>query len=40
METKQMAIGHKTHKLGRQSSNDHKCQIWFTSLISYEANAI
>ena len=27
-----MATGHKTHKLGRQSSNDHNCQIWFTSL--------
>ena len=27
-----MAASHKTHKLGRQSSNDHKCQIWFTSL--------
>ena len=23
--------GHKTHKLGRQSSNDHNCQIWFIS---------
>ena len=23
---------HKTHKLGRQSSNDHNCQIWFTLL--------
>ena len=27
-----MATGHETHKLGRQSSNDHNCQIWFTSL--------
>ena len=27
-----MAIGHKTHKLGRLSSNDHNCQIRFTSL--------
>ena len=27
-----MATGHKTNQLGRQSSNDHKCQIWFTSL--------
>ena len=27
-----MATGHKTHRLGRQSSNDHNCQIWFTSL--------
>ena len=27
-----MAISHKTYKLGRQSSNDHNCQIWFTSL--------
>ena len=24
--------GHKTHKLGRQPSNDHNCQIWFTLL--------
>ena len=29
-----MVTGHKTHKLGRQSSNDHKCQIWITSLLS------
>ena len=27
-----IVTGHKTHKLGRQSSNDHNCQIWFTSL--------
>ena len=27
-----MATGHKTYTLGRQSSNDHKCQTWFTSL--------
>ena len=27
-----MAICHKAHKLGRQSSNDHNCQIWFTAL--------
>ena len=27
-----MAPGHQTHKLSRQSSNDHNCQIWFTSL--------
>ena len=27
-----MAPGHQTHKLGRQSSEDHNCQIWFTSL--------
>ena len=27
-----MATGHKTHELGRQSSHDHNCQIWFTSL--------
>ena len=27
-----MAAGHQTHKLGRQSSDDHNCQIWFTSL--------
>ena len=27
-----MITGHKTHKLGRQSSDDHKCQIWLTSL--------
>ena len=32
MATKKMATGHETHKLGRQLSNDHKCQIWFTSL--------
>ena len=30
MATKQN--GHKTLKLGRQSSNDHNCLIWFTSL--------
>ena len=27
-----MATGHQTQKLGRQSFNDHNCQIWFTSL--------
>ena len=27
-----MVTDHKTYKLGRQSSNDHNCQIWFTSL--------
>ena len=27
-----MAIGHETQKLGRQSSNDHNCQICFTLL--------
>ena len=27
-----IVTGHKTHKLGRQSSNDQNCQIWFTSL--------
>ena len=27
-----MATGHQTYKLGKQSSNDHNCQIWFTSL--------
>ena len=27
-----IVTGHKTYKLGRQSSNDHNCQIWFTSL--------
>ena len=27
-----MAAGHKTFKLGRQSSDDQNCQIWFTSL--------
>ena len=32
MATKQKGIGHKTHELGRQSSNDHTCQIWFRSL--------
>ena len=26
---KKMATGHETYKLGRQSSNDHNCQIWF-----------
>ena len=30
------AIGHKTHKLGRQSSNDHNCQIIIRlSLLTY-----
>ena len=27
-----MVTGHKTHNLGRQSSKDHTCQIWFISL--------
>ena len=27
-----MATGHKPHKLGRQSLNNHNCQLWFTSL--------
>ena len=27
-----IATGHETHKLGRQSLNNHNCQIWFTSL--------
>ena len=27
-----MVTGHKAHKLGRQSLNDHSCQIWFTFL--------
>ena len=27
-----VATGHETHKMGRQSPNDHNCQIWFTSL--------
>ena len=31
-QTNKMATGHKTHGLGRQSSNDHNCQIWFTFL--------
>ena len=37
-----MATGHEAHKLGRQSSNDHDCQIWFTShhFTGYEVNAI
>ena len=26
------AADQKTHKLGRQSSTDHKCEIWFTLL--------
>ena len=26
-----IATGHETHKWGRQLSNDHNCQIWFTS---------
>ena len=32
MATNKMAAGRKTYKLSRQLSNDHKCQIWFTSL--------
>ena len=32
LQPKKMAIGHQTYKLGKQSSNDHKCQIWYTSL--------
>ena len=31
-QPKKMATGHKTHELGRQTSTDHNCQIWFTSL--------
>ena len=27
-----IVTGHKTHKLCRQSSTDHNCQIWFTLL--------
>ena len=35
MATKQNGTGHKTHKLGRQSSNDHNYQIsvHMTSLV-------
>ena len=29
---KEMATGHKTHEVGRQSSNDHKCKVEFTLL--------
>ena len=32
MATNKIVTGHKTHKLGRQSENDHNCQIWFTLL--------
>ena len=32
MATKQNDHCHKTYKLGRQLSNDHTCQILFTSL--------
>ena len=32
MTTYKTVTGHKTHKLGRHSSNDQNCQIWFTSL--------
>ena len=32
MATKENGAGHKTHKLGRQPSDDRICQIWFTSL--------
>ena len=35
-----MATGHKTHKLGRQSSNDHNCPIWITSLSALWRNTI
>ena len=35
-----MATGHKTHKLESQSSNDHNCQIWFTSFHCLWENAI
>ena len=37
-----IATGHKTHKLDRQSSNDHNCQIWFCShhFTGYGENAI
>ena len=28
-----MVAGHKTHKLGRQSSNNHYSQIWFATLV-------
>ena len=28
-----MTAGHNTNKLGRQSSDDHNCQIWLTYFI-------
>ena len=31
-QPKKMAADHQTHKMCRQSSDDHNCQIWFTSL--------
>ena len=35
-----MATGHKTTLLGRQSLNNHKCQLWFTSPTGYGDNTI
>ena len=35
-----MAIGHKTHKLGRQSSNDHNCLYGSHHITGYGENAI
>ena len=32
LQPNKMAAGHQTHKLGRQSSDDHNCQIRFPSL--------
>ena len=31
-QANKIVTGHQTHKLGRQPSNDHNCQIWFTPL--------
>ena len=35
-----MAAGHKTHKLGRQSSYDHNCKIGSHHFSGYGENAI
>ena len=35
-----LATPHKTHKLGRQSSNDHNCQIWLYHFTCFGENAI
>ena len=37
---KQMTTGHETHKLGRQSSNDHNCQYGSHHITGYGENAI
>ena len=39
-QTNDIVPGHKTHKLGKISSNDQNCQIWFHHFTVYGENAI